>query len=229
MDEKPIQFFADSRKGFRSKKSGTQYEYYEIYPQWYSEYFLFTEPLVGWRYADAQEHRIRQYWAKQIDWLLTEQYPKAKKVVLVMDNLNTHNIASLYATFPPEYASMLAEHLEIHYTPKHGNWLDIAGIELSALGRQCVSNNRIPDMPTLRSLLSSWVCSRNKRQKGVDWHSLILMPELNLIKVDFNVQVEEFIQLFIMSKVFPPKRLIEFVRIKFIFPCLQIISIFINL
>lgn len=170
MDEKPIQFFADSRKGFRSKKSGAQYEDYEYIRNGTASIFLFTEPLVGWRYADAQEHRTRQDWAKQIDWLLTEQYPNAKKVVLVMDNLNTHNIASLYATFPPEYASMLAERLEIHYTPKHGSWLDIAEIELSALGRQCVSNNRIPDLPTLRGLLSSWVSSRNKRQKGVDWH-----------------------------------------------------------
>ena len=70
--------------------------------------FLFTEPLAGWRFADAQEHRTRQDWAKQIDWLLTERYPAAEKVVLVMDNLNTHNIASLYATFPPQYAGSLA-------------------------------------------------------------------------------------------------------------------------
>ncbi|MDE6593505.1 MAG: transposase [Oscillospiraceae bacterium] len=78
--------------------------------------------------------------------------------------------SSLYATFPPEHARMLAERLEIHYTPKHGSWLDIAEIELSALGRQCIANNRIPDLSTLRALLAPWASSRNSAQKGVDWH-----------------------------------------------------------
>ena len=125
--------------------------------------------MAGWRFADAQERRTAQDWARQIDWLLTEQYPTAEKVVLVMDNLNTHTTASLYATFPPEQARKLAERLEIHYTPKHGSWLDIAQIELSALGRQCIAGNRIPDLPTLRSLLESWAVARNAVQKGVDW------------------------------------------------------------
>ena len=133
-------------------------------------YFPVYRTIAGWRYADAQERRTRQDWARQIDWLLAEQYPKAKKIVLVMDNLNTHNIASLYAIFPPQHARELAERLEIHYTPKHGSWLDIAEIELSVLGRQCVANNIIPDLPTLRDLLALWVSSRNNAQKGVDWH-----------------------------------------------------------
>ena len=128
MDEKPVQFFDDFRKGFRSKKDGVQYEDYQYIRNGTASIFLFTEPLAGWRYADAQERRTAQDWAKQIAWLLTEQYPVAKKVVLVMDNLNTHSIASLYATFPPQHARELAERLEIHYTPKHGSWLDIAEI-----------------------------------------------------------------------------------------------------
>ncbi len=139
MDEKPVQFFADFRKGFRSKKDGVQYEDYQYIRNGTASIFLFTEPLAGWRYADAQERRTAHDWAKQIEWLLTEQYPVAKRVVLVMDNLNTHSIASLYATFPPQHARELAERLEIHYTPKHGSWLDIAEIELSALGRQSIS------------------------------------------------------------------------------------------
>ena len=125
--------------------------------------------MASWRYADAQEHRTRGDWAKQIDWLLTKQYPDADKVILVMDNLNTHNIASLYATFEPKYARSLAERLEIHYTPKHGSWLNIAEIELSALGRQCLSDNRIPNLNTLRNLLKPWSTARNSAQKGVDW------------------------------------------------------------
>lgn len=120
MDEKPIQFFADFRKGFRSKRNGISYEDYQYIRNGTACIFLFTEPLSGWRYADAE------------------------KVVLAMDNLNTHSIASLYATFPPQHARELAERLEIHYTPKHGSWLDIAEIELSALGRQCIANSRIP-------------------------------------------------------------------------------------
>lgn len=87
-----------------------------------------------------------------------------------MDNLNTHNIAYLYVTFPLQHARKLAERLEIHYIPKHGSWLDIAEIELSAPGRQCIANNRIPDLPTLRSLLVPWASARNALQKGVDWH-----------------------------------------------------------
>ena len=169
MDEKPVQFFADFRKGRRSKKTGIQYEDYQYIRNGTASIFLFTEPLAGWRFADAQEHRTRQDWAKQIDWLLTERYPAAEKVVLVMDNLNTHNIASLYATFPPQYARSLASRLENHYTPKHGSWLDIAEIELSALGRQCIANNRIPDLNTLRGLLIPWSSERNASQKGVDW------------------------------------------------------------
>ena len=170
MDEKPVQFFADFRKGFRSKKDGVQYEDYQYIRNGTASIFLFTEPLVGWRSADAQERRTAQDWAKQIEWLLTKQYPMAKKIVLVMDNLNTHSIASLYATFPPQRARDLAERLEIHYTPKHGSWLDIAEIELSALGRQCIANNRIPDLPSLRSLLEPWAVARNIAQNGVDWH-----------------------------------------------------------
>ena len=149
MDEKPVQFFADFRKGFRSKKDGVQYEDYQYIRNGTASIFLFTEPLAGWRYADAQERRTSQDWAKQIEWLLTKQYPMAKKVVLVMDNLNTHSIASLYATFPPQRARDLAERLEIHYTPKHGSWLDL---------------------PSLRSLLEPWAVARNIAQKGVDWH-----------------------------------------------------------
>ena len=87
-----------------------------------------------------------------------------------MDNLNTHTKASLYQTFPPAKAFRLASRLEIHYTPKHGSWLDIAEIELSALARQCIGKNRIPDLDLLRSLLKPWCADRNSKQHSVDWH-----------------------------------------------------------
>ena len=98
MDEKPVQFFANARKSLRSKDGRIEYEDNEYIRNGTASIFLFTEPLNGWRYAQAQEHRTREDWAREIEWLLEIQYPTAKKVVLVMDNLNTHNIASLYQT-----------------------------------------------------------------------------------------------------------------------------------
>lgn len=169
MDEKPVQLFANARKSIRSKDGRIEYEDNEYIRNGTASIFLFTEPLNGWRFADAQEHRTREDWAKQIEWLLTEQYPDARKVVLVMDNLNTHNIASLYQTFEPKHAFELASRLEIHYTPKHGSWLDMAEIELSALGRQCIGKNRIPDFETLRGLLKPWYVDRNNKQCGIEW------------------------------------------------------------
>ena len=169
MDEKPVQLFADFRKGFRSQRNGVQYEDYQYIRNGTACIFLFTEPLAGWRYAEAQEHKTREDWAKQIDCLVTKQYPNAEKILLVMDNLNTHSIASLYSTFEPKYARKLAERLEIHYTPKHGSWLNIAEIELSALGRQCLANHRIPELETLQALLKPWSAARNAAQKAVDW------------------------------------------------------------
>lgn len=169
MDEKPVQLFANARKSIQSKDGRTEYEDNEYIRNGTASIFLFTEPLNGWRKAFAEEHRTREDWAHKIDWLLTEQYPDAEKIVLVMDNLNTHSIASLYQTFEPEKALKLASRLEIHYTPRHGSWLDIAEIELSALGRQCIGKNRIPTLEILRELLEPWATDRNKMQKGVDW------------------------------------------------------------
>lgn len=132
--------------------------------------FLFTEPLAGWRHAQASPRRTSEDWAQKIKWLLEEQYPNAKKVVLVMDNLNTHTIASLYKILPPRKAFDLAHRLEIHYTPKHGSWLDIAEIELSALAVQCLGARRIPTIEQLNFELSAWFSQRNSSQKSVNWH-----------------------------------------------------------
>lgn len=115
------------------------------------------------------ERRTKKIWAAQIKWLLDEQYPDAEKVVLVMDNLNTHSISSLYEAFLPEEAFRLAQRLELHFTPKHGSWLDIAEIELSALTNQCLAHRRIDNIEELRSEVMSWSVSRTANQKGVDW------------------------------------------------------------
>jgi len=131
--------------------------------------FLDVEPLAGQRNVEITEHRTRIDWAHYIERMLEERYPKAEKVILVMDNLNTHNPASLYEAFPPEQARRLADRIEIHYTPRHGSWLDIAEIELSALKRQCLAK-RIDSIEKVRRKVAAWNRDRNNRQTKVDWH-----------------------------------------------------------
>ena len=130
--------------------------------------FMEIEPLGGKRNVKITEQRTRVDWAEFVKEMLDERYQNAEKVVLVMDNLNTHNVASLYAAFAPEEARRLAERLEIHYTPKHGSWLNIAEIELSVLKRQCLAG-RISCIELMRSEVAAWNEDRNSRHKTVDW------------------------------------------------------------
>ncbi len=169
MDEKPMQLLGEARQGFTSAGSGIRYEDNEYVRNGTCSIFLFTEPLAGWRHAEARQQRTRTDWAELIKWLLDEEYPEAEQVVLVCDNLNTHNIASLYEAFDPAEALRLSKRLDIHYTPKHGSWLDIAEIELSALGNQCLSKRRIDSIEKLNEELSAWKSQRNAGQKGVNW------------------------------------------------------------
>jgi hypothetical protein len=130
--------------------------------------FLEVEPLAGRRHVVATEHRTRIDWAHWIRGMLDERYPDAVCVRLVLDNLNTHAAASLYQAFEPQEARRLSERIEFHYTPKHGSWLNVAEIELSALNGQCL-NRRIPDMTTLQPELAAWENNRNNRQSTIDW------------------------------------------------------------
>jgi hypothetical protein len=132
------------------------------------EIFMEVEPLAGKRHVNITEHRTRKDWAQQIKEMLDKRYPDAIKVRLVMDNLNTHNIASLYETFAPQEARRLAERLEIHYTPKHGSWLNMAEIELSVLKGQCL-NRRIADMSAVQKEVTAWEINRNNRPSKIDW------------------------------------------------------------
>lgn len=133
-----------------------------------AEIFMEVEPLAGKRHVEVTEHRTRKDWAFQIKQMLDERYPESTKVRLVMDNLNTHNIASLYETFAPKEARRLAERLEIHYTPKHGSWLNMAEIELSVLKGQCLGR-RIADMATMQAQVVAWKKNRNNTAKKIDW------------------------------------------------------------
>lgn len=169
MDEKPVQLLAQAREGFTSNSTGIRYEDHEYIRNGTCSIFLFTEPLAGWRHAEAKQQRTRKDWAERIKWLLDERYPNVQCVILVCDNLNTHNIASLYEAFEPEEALRLAKRLEIHHTPKHGSWLNIAEIELSALGNQCLYKRRISSVENLNEELLSWNTERNAGQKSVNW------------------------------------------------------------
>jgi len=130
--------------------------------------FLFCEPLAGTRWGDVTERRTKLDWAHQIQEMVDGRYPDAEQIVLVMDNLNTHTPAALYEAFPPAEAKRLADKLDIHHTPKHGSWLNMAEIELSALSRQCL-DRRFPDVATLITEVAAWQTDRNARQVAVDW------------------------------------------------------------
>lgn len=130
--------------------------------------FLACEPLAGWRHIAVTEHRRRGDWASFIRSLLDGRYAAAERVVLVMDQLNTHALASLYEAFPPEEAKRLAERIELHHTPKHGSWLNMAEIELSVLGRQCLAR-RIAQQDTLRRKVEQWEDQRNATTAKVVW------------------------------------------------------------
>ena len=130
--------------------------------------FMAVEPLAGQRTTQVTERRTRVDWAGFVQMLLLTVYPLAKKVVLVMDNLNTHGIASLYAAFAPEMALALAARLEIHYTPKHGSWLNMAETELSVLSRQCL-DRRLDNHDLMSREVASWQAQRNTSLARINW------------------------------------------------------------
>lgn len=130
--------------------------------------FMMFEPLAGQRHIQVTERRTAVDYAYAVRDLVDVHYPDAETVVLVQDNLNTHKPASLYEAFPPEEARRIIEKLEIHYTPKHGSWLDMAETELSILSRQCL-DRRIPDRLTLTTEVAAWEIQRNEGQCSVDW------------------------------------------------------------
>lgn len=130
--------------------------------------FLEVEPLTGRRHVAITEHRTKQDWAWWIKGMLEDRYPHATCVRLVLDNLNTHSTAALYETFAPPEARRLAARLDLHYTPKHGSWLNMAEIELSALNGQCL-DRRIPDLHTMHTEVAAWETDRNNRQSLIQW------------------------------------------------------------
>ena len=130
--------------------------------------FMLSEPLAGWRHVAVTDRRTAKDFAEVVRWLAEDVYPEADRIVLVMDNLNTHTLASLYEAFEPEQARRIAERFEVHHTPKHGSWLNVAEIELSVLARQCL-DRRIASVEELLRELEPWEEERNDRSVGVNW------------------------------------------------------------
>jgi transposase len=169
MDEKPYQLLEDAHDPIAMQPGSPQRIDHEYIRNGTCSIFMFNEPLAGWRYVEAFAQRTKKDWAYRVRWLVDKQYPHVKKIILVMDNLNTHTISSLYETFEPGEAFRLAQELEIHYTPKHGSWLNMAEIELSAMATQSLGERRIGDIKRLNEELAAWHSRRNESQKGIEW------------------------------------------------------------
>jgi hypothetical protein len=168
MDEASRQLLEETRKSFVDSH-GVRCEDYEYIRHGQQSIFLATEPLGKWRTTRVTDHRTAIDWAHFMKEAVIDRYREATKIVLVMDNLNTHKVASFYEAYPPEEARQLIERLEIHYTPKHGSWLDMAETELSALQNQCLKKRRIPTKEQLQKEVQAWEEMRNKSQTGVNW------------------------------------------------------------
>lgn len=168
MDEQPVQLVQETRVPLPAKPGQPKAVDYEYERNGTANIFIFAEPLTGWRKVVVSQRRTAIDWAQEIQRLLEHEYAQSQRVILVCDQLNIHRVASLYEAFPPATARRLARRLDIHHTPKHGSWLNIAENELSALTRQCL-DRRIPDRETLEQETTAWYHQRNQLQKSVDW------------------------------------------------------------
>lgn len=168
MDEQPVQLIKETRSSIPCVPGRIERFDYEYERVGTTNNFLFTEPLAGWRKVSVRDRKTAKDWAEEMRILLDENYKDKKKVILICDNLSTHKVASFYEAFEPQEARRLCEKLEIHYTPKHGSWLNVAEIELSVLTKQCLSR-RIAERDFLEREVNAWCQKRNFTQKGVDW------------------------------------------------------------
>jgi len=166
-DESPIQLIEEVREPIAPRPGSTQRYDVEYKRNGVRELLLMCEPQRGFRDVLVSAQRTKQDFARAMQHLV-DLYPQASVIRLVLDNLNTHKIASLYETFPPEQARAIAQRLEIHYTPKHGSWLNVAELEFAVLSKTCL-NRRIPDEATLKAEIAANVADRNTRAHRVQW------------------------------------------------------------
>jgi hypothetical protein len=168
LDEASKQLIGETRKPLPPGPGRPERFDFEYVRNGTANLFMVSQPLLGWRTASVTERRTAVDFAEVLRWLAEELHPDAEKIVLVMDNLNTHKLASLYEAFPPDQARRIAERLEVHHTPKHGSWLNVAEIELSVLSRQCL-DRRIETAQALRREVAAWEEPRNDRAAEVKW------------------------------------------------------------
>ena len=168
-DETSTQLLADTRPPLPAQPGRPTRQDYEYRREGVRNLFLACEPLAGWRHVAVTQRRTMQDFAQQMRWLVDEAYPEVAVVRrMVLDNLNTHRMASLYETFPAAEARRIAQRLEFHYTPKHGSWLNMAEIEFSVLSRCCLKQ-RVPDEPALRREVQALVMERNAARATINW------------------------------------------------------------
>ena len=168
MDEVPKQLISDVREPIPAQPGQSLRVDYEYQRNGVANLFMFFEPFQGQRHVKVTHTRTRLDWAEAMRELSDEIHPEAEKIIVVLDNLNTHTPSAFYLAFEPEEARRLVNRFEFHFTPKHGSWLNMAEIELSVLSRQCI-NRRIPDEDTLRHEVLAWVDDRNSKVVKVDW------------------------------------------------------------
>ena len=172
-DESSTQMLSDVREPLPAKPGKPKRQDYEYRREGTRNLFLFCEPKAGWRHVAVTQRRTIEDFAHQMRWLVDEAYPDVPVVRLVLDNLNTHRVASLYETFPPAEARRLAQRLEFHYTPKHGSWLNMAEIEFSVFSRTCL-RQRLPDEESLCREIHALELERNQAQARINWRFGIL-------------------------------------------------------
>ncbi len=168
MDEASKQLVGEARTPLPLRPGDCLHYDYEYVRNGVANLFMLFAPLLGWRHVAVTDHRCRVDWACVMRDLVDVHFPQAQTIRVVLDNLNTHVAGSLYEAFPPEEARRILDRLELHYTPKHGSWLNMAEIELSVLGRQCL-DRRIPDRGPLRQEVAAWEAGRNSAQATTEW------------------------------------------------------------
>lgn len=182
MDEAARQLIGETRVPLAAKPGEGLREDYEYVRNGVANFFMFFAPLEGKRHVKVTKHRTQKDWASAVKELVDVHYPQAEKVVLVMDNLNTHTPASLYEAFSPAEAKRIADKLEIHYTPKHGSWLNMAEIELGILGRQCL-DRRIGEFQVFEKEVAAWQINRNDSKAKVNWRFTTADARIKLIRL----------------------------------------------
>jgi len=188
LDEQSKQLIKETRPPIPAVPGRVERSDYEYERNGTANLFMLFAPLEGWRHVKVTGRRTKADFAQVIRELVDVHFPAADKIVLVMDNLNTHKPASLYEAFPPAEARRLTEKLEIHYTPKHGSWLDMAETELSILTKQCL-DRRIPDAATLVREVAAWESQRNTAKARIDWQFTTDQARVKLKRLYPSIQV----------------------------------------